>query len=526
MREKFLVVRFGSLGDVILTSATVLNLRLNFPDSEIVYLTKERFGSTVNLIPGIDRAVLLPEHGGFGSYVRLLMELDRENFTTLIDLHGNFRSWLARKLVGAGRSLVYPKRRLERRRIVKKHRYPDSWPHTIDLYNSVLERLACQAYSKRPSVRVAGRKSDISENKSISQKIVVIAPGAAHPNKQWPIERFAEVGVQLNKQSGAGIIWAVTGADANKPGLEREIERGSFRQLVDCPVEELGAFMARADLVIANDSGIMHLASAAGAPVLAIFGPTHQSLGFSPRGLWDKVIEVDEPCRPCSLHGKKLCYREERYCFTRISSKQAAEEAARMLGSAANSSKALLLDRDGTVIIDKHYQADPDQIELIAGAADALKLANSNGYKIVIISNQSGVARGMFGIEDVERMNSRMVELLDAAGAKVDAVYYCPHYKGGKVAEYAVQCNCRKPAPGLAERAALEIGADFRRSVIIGDKLDDLSLGQVTGARAFLVRTGHGRETEKEMQQYKHYGKSLVFDDLMAAVQHSVAEEP
>jgi D,D-heptose 1,7-bisphosphate phosphatase len=524
MREKILVVRFGSLGDVILTSAAILNLRLNFPDSEIVYLTKERFEVTAGLIPGIDRIVSLPEKAGFAQYLRLLFGLDREQFTILIDLHGNFRSWLAGKLITVGRTSVYPKRRLERIKIVKTHQFPESWPHTIDLYNAAVQALGCQVYSRRPIVQIQSRAEAGSMPPSGTPKKVVIAPGAAHPNKQWPVERFAEVAVRLHRTVEAHVIWAVTASDANQPSPEMELGADSFERLVDCPVERLMSVLAESDLVIANDSGIMHLATATGTPVLAIFGPTHQSLGFSPRGLWDRVLEVDEPCRPCSLHGKKPCNREERFCFTRISSKDVAEAAEQMLRSKANTERALFLDRDGTIVVDKHYQSDPAQIELIAGAVDALKLANNHGFKIVILSNQSGVARGLFSVEAAERMNTGVTEMLREAGVIIDASYFCPHYPGGKVPEFAASCDCRKPASGMAERAARELGINFRRSIVIGDKPDDLNLGWVIGSRSWLVRTGHGRETESRLQQYEQYGAYRVFDDLYAAVRQAVDE--
>ena len=294
-------------------------------------------------------------------------------------------------------------------------------------------------------------------------------------------------------------------------------------ELVDFPVDQLAAVLARAELTIANDSGIGHLSSAAGTPVLAIFGPTHAVLGFAPRGLHDRVIGVDEYCRPCSLHGKKPCFREERFCLTRISPEQVAREAAEILDSGVNRAPALFVDRDGTVMVDKGYLSDPEQVELLKGSAEALRLAKAGSYRIVIVTNQSGVARGYFGTREVERTNGRLLELLAAEGVDVDGIYYCPHHSTeGKVPEFSIECQCRKPSSGMAEQAALDLGVDLRRSIVIGDTPADYDLGRIIGGQSLLVRTGYGAMTEEQLKSTGQMSSGCVFDDLLQAVEHVI----
>jgi D,D-heptose 1,7-bisphosphate phosphatase len=529
MKKNILVVRLSSLGDVILTSATVLNLKVNFPGSHIVYLTKERYKPLVGCFEGIDEIMALPQSAGSIDHFKLALKLDEYNFDTIIDLHGNFRSWFARKIIAANVRCVYPKRRIERLRIVKRHRLPAAWPHTIDLYNNCVEQLEGRVVCKRPIMKPPVVEEEISsilkpvENK---RNVVVIAPGAAHPNKQWPMERFTEVAMNLHRSHGAVIVWAVTATDRVQPQLEGKISADHFLELVDYPVDKLAGVIARADLTIANDSGIAHLSSAVGTPVVALFGPTHPALGFAPRGLFDRVVEVDEFCRPCSLHGKKECYRDKRYCFTRITPEMVYEAARDLLDSSIKSSRALFVDRDGTIMIDKNFLSDPDEIEFVSGSVEALRLAKAMGYKLIVLSNQSGVARGFFGLDTVERINERFHSMLSAEGVQVDALYYCPHLVDGAVEEFAIQCDCRKPAPAMAEEAARRLGIDLRRSYVIGDKIDDVNLARVIGARSFLVRTGHGREQE---QQLKTHGinndREAVCDDLQSAMEQIRAIE-
>ncbi len=528
MKKNILVIRLSSLGDVILTSATVLNLKINFPDSHIVYLTRERYRPLVECFEGIDEIITLPQSAGSIDHFKLALELDEYNFDSIIDLHGNFRSWLARKIITADMRCVYPKRRIERLRIVKRHRLPAAWPHTIDLYNNCVEQLGGRVICKRPIMRPPVTEKEISSTlKPVENKrnVVVIAPGAAHPNKQWPVERFSEVAVNLHQSHGAAIVWAITSIDKGKSQLEGKISTDQFLELVDYPVDKLAGVIARADLTIANDSGVAHLSSAVGTPVVALFGPTHPALGFAPRGLFDRVVEVDEFCRPCSLHGKKECYRDKRYCFTRITSEMVCETACSLLDSSVNSSRALFVDRDGTIMIDKNFISDSDEIEFEPGSVEALRRAKAMGFKLVVLSNQSGVARGFFGLDTVERVNERFLSMLSAKGVQVDALNFCPHLADSAVDEFAIQCDCRKPAPAMAEEAARRLGINLRRSYVIGDKIDDLNLGRVIGARSFLVRTGHGREQEQLLETHGINDRETVCDDLLSAVEQIRAIE-
>lgn len=519
MDQRILIVRFGSLGDILLTTPTVLNLKLARPNARITYLTKARFASLVERFDGVDEVAALPDRASTLDLIKLLYRLDSRNFDLVVDLHGNPRSWFTRKFVTANRRVVYPKRRLERRAAVTKKQIPQRYPHTIDLYNSALKEVGIAIPCRRPLFQPGQLDPGELPFENGAGPIAVFAPGAAHPNKQWPIERFAETAEMLHRSTHARIAWAVTTGDAGQSGLEGKLPKNMFAELIDFPVEKLAAVIAQARVTVANDSGIAHLSSAVGTPVVAIFGPTHPVLGFAPRGMYDQIVEVDEPCRPCSRHGKKPCYREERFCFTRIHPTLVAERAAELLQSTVRSHKGLIVDRDGTVIVNKNYLSNPEGVELIEGAAEGLKAAAAAGYKLVIVSNQSGIARGYFSVEDVEKVNNRMLELLLQRGVEIEALYYCPHHPTkGSDPEFTRACHCRKPLPDMAEQAARELSLNLRQSVVIGDSMSDLNLGRVIGARPVLVRTGYGREVEKQLKDSAGGNIFPTFNDLSAAV--------
>lgn len=175
--------------------------------------------------------------------------------------------------------------------------------------------------------------------------------------------------------------------------------------------------------------------------------------------------------------------------------------------------KAVFLDRDGTIIEEKNYLRDPEQVVLISGAAKAISLLSQQGFFIVMVSNQSGVARGYFSEEDVIRVNRHVQELLLAQGATIDAMYYCPHHLDGIIPEYRIDCACRKPKPGMGIRASQEYALDLSKSVMIGDKKVDVEFAYNCGMKnGYLVETGHGKEQELP----KNYGKRAV-DILDAA---------
>lgn len=135
---------------------------------------------------------------------------------------------------------------------------------------------------------------------------------------------------------------------------------------------------------------------------------------------------------------------------------------------------AFFLDRDGTLIVDKGYLSDPGQIEFLPGAPRAVRAINEAGYLAIVISNQSGVARGMFDEDAVQRINLELDRRLREQGANIDAFYYCPHLKDGSVPKYAVACSCRKPATGLFRRAIRDFDLDPGRCYGCGDRDRDV----------------------------------------------------
>ncbi len=156
---------------------------------------------------------------------------------------------------------------------------------------------------------------------------------------------------------------------------------------------------------------------------------------------------------------------------------------------------AVFLDRDGTINEEVGYLDRLDKLRLVPGAAEAIHLINESGMKAVVVTNQSGVARGIFDEAFVDEVHRRLREMLGEEGASLDGFYFCPHHPTEGRGRYLRMCNCRKPAPGLLLRAAEELFLDPERSYMIGDTLKDIEAASRIGARGILVRTGYGAET-------------------------------
>jgi len=154
------------------------------------------------------------------------------------------------------------------------------------------------------------------------------------------------------------------------------------------------------------------------------------------------------------------------------------------------SDAAVFLDRDGTLVEPRHYPSRPEDLHLFPGVAGELRSIQRDGYKLVVITNQSGLARGLFSELDLARMHQHLATTLREQGVDLDGIYYCPHHVDGVVPHLAIECDCRKPRPGLLRRAALDEDIDLERSWFIGDILDDVEAGRRAGCRTILVDLG------------------------------------
>ena len=185
--------------------------------------------------------------------------------------------------------------------------------------------------------------------------------------------------------------------------------------------------------------------------------------------------------------------------------------------------RAVFMDRDGTISEEIGYVNHPSRYRVFPYSAEAVRLLNEAGWLAILVTNQAGVARGYFTEEVITAVHDVLTQELGAQGAKLDAIYYCAHHPTVGEAPYRFDCDCRKPKPGLIERAAAEFEIDLRQSWMIGDRYSDIELAHNAGVHAAFVLSGYGRgEWEYQRAAWKHKPE-LVAEDLLAAVRKIVA---
>jgi D-glycero-D-manno-heptose 1,7-bisphosphate phosphatase len=192
-----------------------------------------------------------------------------------------------------------------------------------------------------------------------------------------------------------------------------------------------------------------------------------------------------------------------------------------MLSTATAGRPAAFLDRDGVLNVDHGYVGDVSRFELIPGVVTALQQLQAHGYALIVVTNQGGIARGLYSHSDFSAVMTHLSTLLAIHGVKLDAIMHCPHDIRGSVATLARACQCRKPAPGMVLEAADTLGVDLASSFMVGDKRNDVLAGRAAGvSRCYLVGSGHPlTDDDKQFAD-------AVFPNLQACVAHHLAQVP
>jgi D-glycero-D-manno-heptose 1,7-bisphosphate phosphatase len=193
--------------------------------------------------------------------------------------------------------------------------------------------------------------------------------------------------------------------------------------------------------------------------------------------------------------------------------------------SGAAERPAVFLDRDGTIIEEVGYLSDPAELVLIPGAAPAIRRINQAGLAAVVITNQSGLARGFFDEERLVLIHERLKMALEKEGAFLDGIYFCPHHPEGQVGRYRKVCACRKPKTGMIMQAAEDLSLVVSDSYMIGDHITDMKLAVNAGMRSVHVLTGHGKEVREEADETIRSRASHTSRDLSDAVDWILAEQ-
>ena len=186
--------------------------------------------------------------------------------------------------------------------------------------------------------------------------------------------------------------------------------------------------------------------------------------------------------------------------------------------------RAVFIDRDGTISEEVGYVNHISRFRLFPYAAPALKHLNENGWLAILVTNQAGVARGYFSEDTIQRVHAAMMDRLESNGARLDAIYYCAHHPSVGEPPYRVDCECRKPKPGLIARAAQDFDINLAESWMVGDRYSDVELARNAGVKSMFVLSGYGRGELEHQRAGWMEQPDLVAEDLLTAVRLIISD--
>lgn len=320
---KLLLIRFSSLGDVVLTSPLIRALRAAYPDATLHFATRRAFAPLLESNPHLDRVLTLPG-GDAASLRRFARELRAERYDCVLDLHGTLRARALRWLVRGPRWSGYSKQTLRRWLLIRFRMgldRPETTP-VVERYFGAARALGVRPDGQPPEVfptpdDEAAAEAALREHGLLGEPLVAVAPGARHRTKCWPPDRWAELARRLHAK-GLRMVLVGGPEDAALGAGIADAAPGAVNLAGEMSVLASAALIARAACVASGDTGVMHLATAVGTPVVALFGPTTRHLGFFPYSPRATILERELPCRPCTTHGGEACPLGHHRCMLEI----------------------------------------------------------------------------------------------------------------------------------------------------------------------------------------------------------------
>jgi heptosyltransferase-2 len=504
------------LGDAVMCEPALRGLRKLFPDAQIALLVKPAVADLFVGHPTLTRVLTYDSkgrHAGLPGKWALAGQLRRQGFDLAVLFQNAFEAAFLTFLAGVPRRYGYA---TDGRSLLLSDSVaaPDrhTLVHQVRYYWDLLKPLGLTGDPPAPELTVFPEEEEAMAGRfakgglTATDVVVGINPGSTYGGaKRWLPERFAEVTDRLShtiqESPGKQVSVVIFGA-AGEEHLGQEIAaRLQLPSLVlsgATTIRELMAALKRCTMLLTNDTGPMHIASAFQVPVVAIFGPTDWRT-TSPFGNAHAIVRQPVDCAPCLLRECPIDHR----CMTRVTVDQVYEAATKQLAplgvrgeglgetpSPPHASRltpygaldgvTVFLDRDGTLNYDPGYLRVAAELKLLEGVGPALARLKRSGAKLIVVTNQSGVGRGMLTLKDLEAIHARLQGLLEQEGAALDAIYFCPHHPDDG-------CRCRKPNVGMVERAVSELQLDLRRSYMIGDHARDIQLAHRVGAKAILL---------------------------------------
>ncbi len=477
------------LGDAVLATPALASLHEGFPQASITVAAPPSVADLVRGHPAAD--AVLPLGPGLRGRVRALRN---GGFDLAVILPNSFSSALPFAL--ARIPVRYGARTNGRGWLLTRSVPSPSRGHQARRYLELIRPLCPSVTDPLPRLvvaeeeRQAARKILEQGGAAPCQVLVAIHPGASYGTaKRWTPERYARAAVEVASRMGAAVVILGAAGEAREGDAVLKALEGypSVALTGRLSIRQLMAVLSCCRLLLTNDSGPMHIAGALGVPVAAVFGPTDPE-ETGPLGRNARIVRKPVFCSPCLLRRCPIDHR----CMERVAAEDLAQAARELVGEASRR-VVVFLDRDGTINDHDGYLRHPSELKLFPGAAAGIRRLNERGISVVVITNQSGMERGIIPAGAIEEIHRHLrLTLQEEAGAVLDGIYVCPHLPER-------HCDCRKPGTGLIDVACRDLRVTPEVSYLIGDQRVDLDLAAKIGARPILVLTGAGKKTYDAM---------------------------
>jgi heptosyltransferase-2 len=500
--KNLLVRGVNWIGDSVMILPALRVLRKEMPETKISLLVKPWVSPIFEKDPNIDEIIIYSDkYEGFRGKIKLSRMLSKKKFCSSILFQNAFDAALITFLAGIKERAGYNR---DGRGFLITTAVPvpenEKKVHQIKYYLNLLEQIGINTGYSAPYIHLTldERLHAREKLKDLKRPVLSINPGATYGSaKRWIPERFAEIANWFIKDTSGSVV--IFGGD-NEVDIAEEIDKHILENKLflagKTSLRELISLISECDVFVTNDSGPLHIAYAVKTPLVAIFGSTDPKLTGPPpeisasgEGNSYAVITPDLLCSPCF---ERTCKNNDMRCMYAITSDDVYYGIKKVLPVNA----AIFFDRDGTLCRDVGYLNKYDDLEIFAKISN-VNLLKQKGFKLIGVSNQSGIARGKVSEEFVKDVNSIFVKQYG-----FDDFYYCPHHPDD-------HCPCRKPEPEMLLRARVKHGIDLKRSFVVGDKEADMLLARVVGAKGILVRTGETKESSNA---------DYTADDLTEAV--------
>ncbi len=495
------------IGDAVMCEPAISAVRRLFPQAELTLLVKPAVAELFTGHPDVSHILVYDDrgqHAGLTGKWRLANAMRRGRFDLAILFQNAFEAALLAFLAGIPQRYGYA---TDGRRLLLSDPVPrpgrGAISHQVEYYLGMLRPLGCEEPAASPRL-VLFREEETAMAKRLAESgisgaelLIGLNPGSTYGGaKRWLPERFAETADRLAGQLNAKVL--IVGARGEEPLAQAIAGRITSKTVIlsgKTSVRELMAAVKRCAVVVTNDTGPMHIAAAFGVPVVAVFGPTDWRT-TAPFGTGHALVRQPVDCSPCLLRECPIDHR----CMTRVTVDEVVQAAVvQMAAKQADASGTqhaalntqhlplhgvtVFLDRDGTTNRDTGYIKTPDELQIFPGAVEAVARLKQAGARVVMITNQSGVGRGLCSIETLGAIHAKLRAVFDAGGAPFDGLYYCPHHPDDG-------CACRKPGTVMVERAVADLGLDLSHAYVVGDQRRDIDLARRIGAKGILVTTG------------------------------------